>query len=105
MLKSTVQTLKAQWVLLPAVSCLLFAMSSQAQNAPAHLTFDVGAGFSFPLGETADHTKTGFNFVASVGPRFNSRLSLTLDFSLHYFNIKNSLKDPVTGVDLSLGSM
>jgi hypothetical protein len=65
----------------------------------------VGAGFTFPLGTTADHTKMGYNFVASGGPRFNPHLSFSLDFSLHYLDIENSLVDPETGVDLSLGSM
>jgi opacity protein-like surface antigen len=80
-------------------------MPVRAQDFLNHITADVGAGFSFPIGEAANHTKTGFNFVASGGPRFNSHFSLSLDFSLHYLEIKNSLQDPETGVDLSLGSI
>jgi opacity protein-like surface antigen len=83
---------------------LLVAVPLQAQDFLKHITAEVGAGFSFPVGTTANHNKMGFNFVASGGPRFNPRLSLSLDFSLHYFNLKNSFTDPVTGVDLSLGS-
>jgi opacity protein-like surface antigen len=99
------QKLKLKRIPLLLAFCLLSAMPAQAQKNPDHVTFELGAGFSFPLATTAHHTKTGFNFVASGGPRLNRQLSLTLDFSLHYFNIKNSLQDPVTGVDLSLGSM
>jgi len=87
----------------PLIS-LLFITSLQAQDILKHVTAEVGAGFSFPVGTTANHNKTGFNFVASGGPRFNPRLSLSLDFSLHYFELKNSFTSPTTGVDLSLGS-
>jgi len=83
----------------------LFSMQLYAQDRLSHVTFDVGAGFSFPTGQLENHTETGFNFVASGGPRFNSRLSASLDFSLHYFNVENSFRSPVTGVDFALGSM
>src|SRR5262249_51708277 len=89
---------------------MLFTTSLQAQGLRAqdllnHITFDVGAGYSFPLNATADHTKNGFSFAASAGPRLSGRLRLTLDFSLHYLDVKNSLQEPMTGIDLSLGSM
>ena len=83
---------------------VLFSTNLQAQDSLKHLTFDVGAGFTFPAGQLANHTKVGFNFVASGGPRFNPSLSLNLDFGLHYFNVKNSLQSPVSGADLSIGS-
>jgi Outer membrane protein beta-barrel domain len=99
------QTLKLKRIPFLLAIGSLWIMPLQAQKASKDITFDVGAGFSFPLATTAHHTKTGFNFVASGGARLNRRLNLTLDFSLHYFNIKNSLQDPLTGVNLSLGSM
>jgi opacity protein-like surface antigen len=89
---------------LSAVICGLFTPPLSAQEFLQHVTVAVGAGFSFPAGVTADHTKTGFNFVASGGPRFN-RFSLGLDFSLHYLDVKNSLEIPETNTDLSLGSI
>jgi hypothetical protein len=85
--------------------CFFSIMPLHAQDSLEHITVAVGAGFTFPLGSTADHTKMGFNFVASGGPRFSPRFSATLDFSLHYLDVKNSLTDPQTDVDLSLGSM
>jgi hypothetical protein len=94
-----------QRVFLPAVVSLLLAAPLHAQDFLNHLTVGAGAGFSFPIDEIAAHTKTGFNFVASGGPRLNPRFSVGLDFSLHYLNVKNSLQSPETGVDLSLGSM
>jgi opacity protein-like surface antigen len=94
-----------QRIILSLALCLLFSLPLRAQEYLNHVTFDVGAGFSFPVGQTANHTKMGFNFVASGGPRFNRRFSLTADFSLHYLNVKNSFIDPVSGVDLSLGSI
>jgi Outer membrane protein beta-barrel domain len=96
---------KMRRILLSAAVCLLFTASLRAQNFLNDVTVAVGAGFTFPPGRTADHTKMGYNFVASGGPRFNPHLSLTVDFSLHYLDIKNSLVDPETGVDLSLGSI
>src|SRR5262249_50789068 len=86
------------------VMCLLFTAASKAQDFLNHVTAEAGAGFSFPVGTIGDHTKNGFNFVASGGPRFNRRLSLTLDFSLHYMDVKNFLESPATIVTISLGS-
>jgi opacity protein-like surface antigen len=83
---------------------LLFSTSLQAQDSWKHFTFDAGGGVSFPVGQLSNHAHTGFEFVASGGPRFNESFSLGLDFSLHYFNVKNSLINPTTGIDLSLGS-
>jgi opacity protein-like surface antigen len=89
---------------LPLLISLLFIAPLQAQDFLKHVTAEVGAGFSFPVGTTANHNEMGFNFVASGGPRFNDHLSLSLDFSLHYFELKNSFTSPTTGADLSLGS-
>ena len=97
--------LKIQAIILAFALCLLFTPPLHAQDYLQHVTFEFGAGFSFPVGQTADHTKMGWNFVASGGPRFNRRFSLTADFSLHYLNIKNSFIEPATGVDLSLGAI
>ena len=94
-----------QRIILAVALCLLFTPRLRAQDYLKHVTFEFGAGFSFPVGQTADHTKLGWNFVASGGPRFNERFSLTADFTLHYLNVKNSFIDPATGVDLSMGSI
>ena len=98
-----------QRIFLSLVICLLFTMPLPARDPLNHdflnhITFDAGAGFTFPLATLADHTKTGFNFVASGGPRFNRHLDLTLDFSLHYLDIENSFRSP-DGVELSFGSI
>ena len=91
-------------IFLSAVICILFTLPLHAQEFLTHVTVAAGAGFSFPAGTVADHTKTGFNFVASGGPRFN-HFSLPLDFSLHYLDVKNSLIIPESNTDLSLGSI
>jgi hypothetical protein len=97
-----------QRAFLAAVIVSLFTMPLRAQDFldrfNDHITVDAGAGFSFPAGTVADRTKMGFNFAASGGPRFNRRFTLTLDFSLHYLDIKNSFVDPETNEDLSPGS-
>lgn len=89
---------------LAVAGCLFFSTICYAQDFLKHVTFDVGAGFSVPAGQTREHTQTGFNFSASVGPRFNRRLSATLDFGLNYLDLKHTMKDPVTGADPSLGA-
>src|SRR5262249_33087103 len=103
MLKSTMQTLKMRRVLFCVILSWLFVLPLRAQQRFDHITFGAGAGFTFPLDALSHHTKTGFNFVASGGPRFD-RLSLTLDFSLHYLNVKNSLESK-DNLKVSLGSM
>lgn len=100
-----VNSLKIRLVCIGAILGGVLALDSYGQDRLRHVTFDAGAGFSFPVGQLENHAETGFNFVASGGARFNSRLSLSLDFALHYFNVENSLHSPVTGVDLSLGSL
>jgi opacity protein-like surface antigen len=91
-------------VALAVVIGLVFCAISQAQDVLNNVTFGFGAGFSVPAGATRNHVQTGFNFTANGGPRFDSRFSATLDFSLHYFNLKNTLKDPRTLADPSLGA-
>jgi opacity protein-like surface antigen len=84
--------------------CLLFTTPLKAQDFPRDFTVAVGAGFSFPIDPLASRTKTGFNFTASGGPRFNPRLSLTLDFSLHYMNAQNALHSVLNNIPVSFGS-
>jgi len=84
---------------------VLFCSKLQAQDALKHFTFDFGGGFSFPVGQFSNHARPGFEFVASGGARFNPSVSLGLDFSLQYFNVKNSLVSPSNGANLSLGSL
>jgi len=94
-----------QQILLSVVICLLFTLPLPAQqNFLDHVTAEVGAGFSFPLGTFKNHAKNGFNFVASGGPRFNRHFTVALDFSLHYMDVKNFLETS-ENVDISQGSM
>jgi opacity protein-like surface antigen len=92
-------------IFLPAIICLLFTMPARAQDFGflKGATASAGAGFTFPVGTISDHSKLGWNFTASAGPRFD-RFTLTLDFSLHYLPVKNSFHDPNSNVDISNGS-
>jgi hypothetical protein len=86
--------------------CLVLAMPMRAQEFLDHVTVGVGAGFSFPLATTADHMKPGFNFTATGGPRFNRRLSVALDFSLHYMDVDDDfLQNSEGNVNISFGSL
>jgi len=92
-------------ILLTAVMCSLFAMPLQAQRAFLnHITAEAGAGFSFPSGNVANRTSTGFMFMASGGPRFNRHFTLSLDFSLHYLGLEDSFIVPETGAEILPGS-
>src|SRR5262245_46101962 len=61
-LLNVMRYLGVRQTLLCIVVCLLFIMPLQAQDWIDHLTAGVGAGFTFPLSSTADHTKMGWNF-------------------------------------------
>jgi opacity protein-like surface antigen len=85
--------------------CLLFAVHASAQSPLRGVTAAAGGGFSFPVGDIKTHTETGFNFFASGGPRFNPHFALTVDFTLHYMELKNSFEDHANNVSLSGGSL
>lgn len=91
-------------ILLLLVICSLSVLPSHAQDSLKGVTVAVGAGFSFPVSDVKTHTQTGFNFIASGGPRFH-RFSLTLDFTLNYMELKNSFEDPENNETLSGGSL
>jgi opacity protein-like surface antigen len=99
-----VQKLKVGPVLFPCIIGLLFTQPVWAQDFLNHVTFGAGAGFTFPQGAIAAHTKTGFNFTATGGPRFDRRFSVSADFSLHYLDIENFLES-AKDADLSFGSI
>jgi hypothetical protein len=90
--------------ILYVVVSFLFSMNLLAQDRFEHFTFDFGGAFSFPAGQLANHARTGFEFTASGGPRFNPSLSVGLDFALSYFNVKNSLQSQA-GTDFSRGAI
>lgn len=85
--------------------CLPVQAQTVAQDRLEHVTFDVGAGFSLPLGQLENRADTGFAFVASGGARFSPNLSVGLDFAVHYFNVKNPLPTVATGVNLASGAV
>jgi opacity protein-like surface antigen len=104
MLRNT--ELKMRRIFLSAVICLVGALPSPAQDFSRlkGITASAGGGFTFPLGALSNHSKPGFSFVASAGPRFE-RFTFTLDFALDYASVKNSFRDPQFGVDLANGSV
>lgn len=96
--------LKVRRAFLCVLLVCVFSMYGHGQDRLEHITFDVGGGFAFPAGQLGNRVQTGFGIVASGGPRFNPRLSLGLDFTINYFNLKNFIAAPVNQVS-SLGSM
>jgi opacity protein-like surface antigen len=51
-----------------------------AQEVP-RFTFNLGAGFTSPVGGTSDRLKTGWNMQGGAGVNFNSRLGAMLQFN------------------------
>jgi hypothetical protein len=97
--------LKIKRTVVYVVVSFLFSVNLLAQDSLKHFTFDVGGGFSFPAGQLKNHANNGVELVASGGPRFNSRLSVGLDFALNHFNVKNSLQNQAMGADFALGAV
>jgi opacity protein-like surface antigen len=68
---------------------LLFALTMCAQEVP-HFTFNAGAGFTTPVGNTGRHLDTGWNAGAGAGYNFNSYLGAVVQFQFNDFGINSS---------------
>jgi opacity protein-like surface antigen len=67
---------------------LLFAFSMCAQEVP-RFTFNAGAGFTNPVGNTGRHLDTGWNLGAGAGYNFNARVGALLQFQYNDFGINS----------------
>jgi opacity protein-like surface antigen len=65
---------------------LLFAFTICAQEVP-HFTFNAGAGFTTPVGNTGRHLDTAWNLGAGAGYNFNPYLGAVLQFQFNDFGI------------------
>src|SRR3954454_8548403 len=67
---------------------LLFAFSMSAQEVPP-FTFNIGAGFTTPVGNTGRHLDTGWNLGAGAGYNFNSHVGAIAQFQFNDFGINS----------------
>jgi len=65
---------------------LLVAFSMSAQEVP-RFTFNAGAGFTTPVGNTGRHLDTGWNLGAGAGYNFNPHVGAVLQFQYNDFGI------------------
>jgi len=62
-----------------AFFCGIFLAGMLGAQEFSKLTFNVGAGFSTPVGATAENVNTGWNVRAGGGMNFNSRFGVMID--------------------------
>jgi opacity protein-like surface antigen len=68
---------------------LLIAFSMSAQEVPP-FTFNIGAGFTNPVGNTGSHLDTGWNIGAGAGYNFNSVFAVKAEFQYNDFGINRA---------------
>jgi opacity protein-like surface antigen len=66
---------------------LLLAFSLYGQSEVPPFTFNIGAGFTPPVGTTGSRLNTGWNIGAGAGYNFNSRVGAVLQFNFNDFGI------------------
>ena len=71
-----------------AASMVLSGISMSAQETPK-FTFDVGGGFTQPIGNTSRHLDTGWNIKAGVGFNFNRYVGAMVDAGYNRFDINS----------------
>src|SRR5512142_2892129 len=76
-------------ILLASGIGLLLAGAVSAQETPP-FTFNVGGGFSTPVGNTGRHLNTGWNFDAGVGYNFHPRFGALVQFNDSQFDINGT---------------
>jgi outer membrane protein with beta-barrel domain len=84
---------------------VLLAASVSAQEVPRFL-FDVGAGFTQPVGNTGRHTDLGWNVQGGFGLNFSPYIGAKLDLGYNHMGINSATLGQVgvPGGDLSIFS-
>src|SRR4051794_40167464 len=72
-------------------SCLGLAIVSalSAQEVP-RFTFDLGGGFTQPVGNTGRHLDTGWNIQGGAGYNFSSHVGVMLQLDYNWMGINSS---------------
>src|SRR5579863_5873145 len=70
------------------VSCIgLFLVGSMNAQEGSRFSFDVGGGFTQPVGNTGRHLDEGWNIGGGVGINFNSYLGAMVQLDYNSFGI------------------
>jgi hypothetical protein len=68
---------------------LLLASTLSAQEV-SHFTFDIGAGFTQPVGNTGRHLDTGWNIQGGAGYNFSPYVGAMIDVGYNRFGINGA---------------
>ena len=73
-----------------SVIAALAAVVSLSAQEMSHFAFEVGAGFTEPVGRTGFYTDTGFNTSAGFGYNFNSYLGAMIDLNVNSVGVNST---------------
>ncbi len=68
----------------------LVALGAASAQETSHLAFNIGAGFTTPVGGTGRYLDTGWNVGAGVGWNFNPYVGLLVDANYNSMGINSS---------------
>ncbi len=68
----------------------LTALGVSSAQETSHFAFDVGGGFTTPLGNTGRHVDYGWNVGAGAGYNFNSYIGAMIDVNYNSFGINST---------------
>jgi Outer membrane protein beta-barrel domain len=68
----------------------LVVVASATAQETSHFAFNVGGGFTTPLGDTGRHLDTGWNVGGGAGVNFNSYVGALIDVNYNSFGINSA---------------
>jgi hypothetical protein len=76
---------------LVSMAGLFSLMTANAQeNFSPHFSFDAGAGFTTPVGNTGRNLDNGWNALAGAGYQFTPHLGALVEFNYNYMGINST---------------
>jgi hypothetical protein len=76
---------------LTLITCIsLIAVGTASAQEFSHLAFQVGAGFTTPVGNTGRYTDVGWNIGAGAGFNFNHQVGILIDANYNTLGINST---------------
>jgi len=73
-----------------SVIAALAAVVSLSAQESSHLAFQVGAGFTEPVGRTGIYSDVGFNTSAGIGYNFNPYVGVLIDANVNSLGVNSA---------------
>jgi len=73
-----------------SVVAALAAVVSLSAQETSHFAFQLGAGFTEPIGRTAFYTDVGYNTSAGVGYNFNPHIGVLVDLNVDSLGVNST---------------